>query len=104
MKKVIVIASLVVVGLLAFTNPSEKAHKEKIKEELFKAMEPSKPSDGWALLGWNMGQTIVERAIDTQVKRTNYIVCSRVAASNGKTISFGILGMVFSEIKGKGDL
>jgi hypothetical protein len=51
-----------------------------------------------------MGQTMVERLIDTQVKRTNYIVCSRVAASNGKTISFGILGMVFSDFKGKSDL
>jgi hypothetical protein len=104
MKKVIGIVSLVVIGLLALTNPSEKAHKDKIKEELIKAMEPSKPSGGWELLGWNMGQTMVERLIDTQVKRTNYIVCSRVAASNGKTISFGILGMVFSDFKGKSDL
>jgi hypothetical protein len=104
MKKVIIISVIGLFGFLAITNPSEKSHKEKIKEELFKAMEPSKPSDGWALLGWNMGQTIVERAIDTQVKRTNYVICSRVAASNGKTISFGILGMVFSDIKGKTDL
>ena len=104
MKKVIVITSLSLIGLLGLTNPSEKAHKEKIKEELFKVMEPNKPSGGWELLGWNMGKTIVERAIENEVKRTNYLICSRVSASNGKTISFGILGMVFSDFKGKGDL
>ena len=68
MKKVIGIVSLVVIGVLALTNPSEKAHKDKIKKEMVKVMEPMRPSGGWELIGWNMGMTLVERKIDTEVE------------------------------------
>ena len=96
MKKRNIILAVVIgfFGILLVTNPSEKDHKDSIKENLIKTLEPKKPTSGWELLGWKMGQQIALAAIDNSVKRNNYILFSTVQAENGKMITLGILGYV----------
>jgi citrate lyase synthetase len=99
MKKNYVIGGIIMlVLLLAFTNPSEQEHKNSVMKTLTKSVESTSTSNKWEQLGQNLGIMIVERFVDNAVKRNNFILFSFTKATyqgETKNIGFGILGKVY---------
>lgn len=102
------IAALLLIIILAFalTNPSEDAHKEKIRTEAGKAIEKATATadnnfftQTLRSVAKMMADNVMGEAMDQLFDYHNYIVCSKGTVElNGKehTVSFGILGKVYT--------
>lgn len=104
--KALLICLLLIVGILAFTNPGKEAHKEAVKAEVNQIIEKSAESTGNDLLSQGMKmftQIIAGNFIDTVIDQLfeyhNYVIFSKSTVTfDGKThtISYGCLGKVFT--------
>lgn len=104
--KIILGLILFIVLIFAFTNPSEDAHKEKVRIEVGKAIEKATAttdnnffSQAMRSVAKMMAGNFMDEAMDQLFEYHNYIVCSKGAVNfDGKqhTISFGILGKVYT--------
>ena len=104
MKKffIIVIIIVLVAGVCVITCPNKQAHKDAIMElvnsKLNKELDKSVEADG-AVFVSALGSKIIEFVLDNRLEVKNYFVCSiGLLGSEKKTITFGLLGHVFTTI------
>lgn len=89
-----------VLGVLAFTNPSEEKHRKEIKSIMFSS-QMEKVIDGgdkWELMGASLGMKLADGIIDQSTEVDNYILFSISKLKKGnviKTVGYGILGNIF---------
>ena len=104
--KVIFGLIVLIIAILAISNPGADAHKEKVRTEVGKAIEKATAttdnnffSQAMRSVAKMMADNVMGEAMDQLFEYHNYIVCSTGSVNlNGKdhTISFGILGNVYT--------
>lgn len=108
-KQFYIILSVLIIGVLIFSNPSEENHIQTVKSKLKIAFKKKMSSeitenqnDAFATLGSGLGlllgDTFIDKLTDGLVTRKNYILFSLTNVEfkgEEKIIGFGILGNVF---------
>lgn len=104
--KMIIGLIIFIFAIFAVTNPSEEEHKEKVRTEVSKAIEKAVSTtdnnfftQALRSAAKMMADNMMGEAMNQLFEYHNYIVCSKGSVEfNGKqhTISFGILGKVYS--------
>lgn len=104
--KIILGLIVFIILVFAFTNPSEEAHKEKVRTEVGKAIEKATAStdnnffsQAMRSVAKMMADNVMGEAMDQLFEYHNYIVFSKGTVTFGgkeHSISFGILGKVYT--------
>lgn len=87
---------ILLVGVMAYLNPSEETQKEKIKRVLGNNSSSIVKSEG-ALSEWN--QVLGHNTPDYDSKRNSYFIFSKMESKIGETLSYGFLG--YTHVKNK---
>lgn len=106
----------VVVALLVVTCPSRESHREAVKDVVREAIgkEIGGDKNTWSMIGAFFAGSLMNTVVDNMLEVDNYGVCSvgrTHVGGKSKTLSFGILGHVFTfsaddiekNIEGSGD-
>lgn len=107
-KQLYILIPVVVILILALTNPSEESHIQSVKSKLKTAFNEKnnarlaestgKSSSLGNGIGSLLGEVFIEKMVERLVSRENYILFSTTKANykgQEKIIGFGILGYVF---------
>ncbi len=104
--KIILSILVVLMLILAFTNPGRDAHKQAVKEEVEKVVDKATNISDDFIFAQDMrsfakmiSNNIIDVAFDQLFEYHNYIIFSKGTVSfNGKShnVSFGILGNVYT--------
>ena len=94
------IVALILLGL-SMTCPDRQDHEEAVSNEIntFINQSADNPSDGWEAIGRMFASGIAEMAVSQMLDYHNYVLWSVGEvhyAGKTKTVSFGILGHVFT--------
>jgi deoxyribodipyrimidine photolyase len=80
---------ILLVGVMAYLNPSEETQKEKIKQVLGNNSNFVSKSEG-TLSEWN--HVLGHNTPDYDSKRNSYFIFSKMESKTGETLSYGFLG------------
>lgn len=85
---------VLLVGVLAYLNPSEQTQKEKIKSVLGNTNQPK--LDG-TINEWN--HVLGHNTPDYDAQRNSYFIFSKMESKTGETLSYGFLGYTHVVLK-----
>lgn len=99
-KRIVLLAIPIVIAiLLGITCPGKQAHVDAIHDEIMAYFNKKAEGDNEAKIYAALGASIVDKVLKAKLKVHNYVLFSTGELENngnGKTISFGILGKVFT--------
>ncbi len=100
MKKVVLGLILVLLVAMAFTNPSERQHRDAVIKA-FLANDKSinkKSNNEWEEFGKNLGMLLINKVVESVVYRENYFFLSLTKVSfegKSKIVGIGAFGFVY---------